>query len=125
MVSAGAVENTNVDDNTNRGPARDANGRFGPGNPGRPHGARNRMPKRLAFALLIRYADDKAEMLETLRADRFLRFKRRLGRLLPSWPGSEKMTPVDAAAAVRDALGHRPRVARRSTVARWFEDYGE
>lgn len=48
-------------------PARYANGRFGPGNPGRRAGARNRVSHRAAMAILEDFELHKAELLERLR----------------------------------------------------------
>ncbi|MDB5484026.1 MAG: hypothetical protein JWO83_5079 [Caulobacteraceae bacterium] len=48
-------------------PARHANGRFGPGNPGRRTGARNRVSHRAAMAILQDFELHKSQVLKTLR----------------------------------------------------------
>jgi hypothetical protein len=48
-------------------PARHANGRFGPGNPGRRNGARNRVSHRAAMAILEDFELHKDELLHRLR----------------------------------------------------------
>jgi hypothetical protein len=48
-------------------PARHANGRFGPGNPGRRTGARNRVSHRAAMAILEDFELHKSEVLRILR----------------------------------------------------------
>lgn len=48
-------------------PARHANGRFGPGNPGRRAGARHRVSHRAAMAILQDFELHKADVLKTLR----------------------------------------------------------
>ena len=48
-------------------PARHANGRFGPGNPGRRAGARNQLSHRAAMAILQDFELHKDEVLQLLR----------------------------------------------------------
>jgi hypothetical protein len=48
-------------------PARYANGRFGPGNPGRRAGARNRISHRAAMAILQDFELNKDRVLQLLR----------------------------------------------------------
>ncbi len=48
-------------------PARHANGRFGPGNPGRRAGARGRASHRVVMAILQDFELNKTKVLETLR----------------------------------------------------------
>jgi hypothetical protein len=48
-------------------PARYANGRFGPGNPGRRAGARNRVSHRAAMAILEDFELHRGEVLDRLR----------------------------------------------------------
>jgi hypothetical protein len=48
-------------------PARHANGRFGPGNPGRRAGARNRVSHRAAMAILEDFELHRGQVLELLR----------------------------------------------------------
>jgi len=47
--------------------ARHANGRFGPGNPGRRAGARNRISHRAAMAILQDFELHRDEVLQDLR----------------------------------------------------------
>ncbi len=65
---------------------RDANGRFGPGNPGRPHGSRNRMSQRIALGLLRHYAEHEAEILARLSRGHFKDYMRLIGQMLPRDP---------------------------------------
>ena len=48
-------------------PARHANGRFGPGNPGRRAGARSRISHRAAMAILQDFELNRGEVLQHLR----------------------------------------------------------
>jgi hypothetical protein len=48
-------------------PVRHANGRFGPGNPGRRVGARNRLSHRVVMAILHDFELNKADTLDRLR----------------------------------------------------------
>jgi hypothetical protein len=48
-------------------PARHANGRFGPGNPGRRAGARNQISHRVAMAILEDFEANQDEVLQRLR----------------------------------------------------------
>ncbi len=64
-------------------PARYPNGRFGPGNPGRPLGARNRKPQRLANAILEHFQENQAAVLNRLNRSFFPEYVRLVGRLLP------------------------------------------
>ena len=87
-------------------PIRDANGRFGPGNPGRPAGARGRMSRRIALGLLRHYADHEAEILERLSRRYFADYMRLIGQMLPRDPGVEApdlqtLPPQDAARVTR------------------------
>ena len=68
------------------GPSRDANGRFGPGNPGRRTGSHNRMSQRIALGLLRHYAEHEAEILERLSRRYFADYMRLIGRMLPTHP---------------------------------------
>jgi len=94
------------------GPARYQNGRFGPGNPGRPLGSRNRMSKRIALGILSHYQANEAEILEKLNRFFFPEYIRLIGRMLPRPPAAdapdlETMSPFDVArvtAEVRLAL---------------------
>ncbi|MBA3811183.1 MAG: hypothetical protein H0X27_05980 [Caulobacteraceae bacterium] len=48
-------------------PARHPDGRFGPGNPGRPLGSRNQMSQRVAAAILADFEANKEQVFEGLR----------------------------------------------------------
>ena len=65
------------------GPGRHANGRFGPGNPGRPLGSGNRRARQVASALLADFEANQEELLEKLRRYYFSDYLRLIGRLLP------------------------------------------
>ena len=96
-----------------RGPARHADGRFGPGNPGRPRGARGRMTQRIAFSLLRHFEENQAQILRTLTAyDNIHVYMRLIDRMLARAPCEdapelEALPPEEAAqvaGAVRAAL---------------------
>ncbi len=55
--------------NTSQSPARFANGRFGPGNPGRRPGSRNRASHRAVMAILQDFETNHDAILERLRED--------------------------------------------------------
>jgi hypothetical protein len=48
---------------------RQANGRFGPGNPGRPFGARNRASPRKVLEILARFEAGKKRLTDRLYAE--------------------------------------------------------
>jgi hypothetical protein len=94
-----------MDDASSRGPARHADGRFGPGNTGRPLGSRNRVSKRIALSLLNHYAEHEAEILDRLSRQHFIEYMRLIGRMLPRPPADgqpdlESMPPEDEARVV-------------------------
>ncbi|HEY2178458.1 MAG TPA: hypothetical protein VGH15_07740 [Caulobacteraceae bacterium] len=73
-------------DETTAPPARHASGRFGPGNPGRPPGSRNRMPSRAAAkAILDHFEANRDRLLDDLlaRPDQRGLYIRLISRLLP------------------------------------------
>ena len=73
-----------MDDASPRGPARHSNGRFGPGNPGRPRGARRRLSQRVALSLLRHFNENQTQILETLSLGHYLPiYMRVLGQILP------------------------------------------
>jgi hypothetical protein len=72
-----------------RGPARYSNGRFGPGNPGRPKSSRNRQGGQIADALLAHFLANQDEMLEKLTRFFFPEYVRLLARLLPRGPAAD------------------------------------
>ena len=92
-----------------RGPARYADGRFGPGNPGRPLGSRNRVAKRIALGLLHHYAAHEDDILERLERFHFPDYVRLISRLLPraaddgDGPDLESMPHEDAVRVARAA----------------------
>lgn len=99
-----------MDQASNRGPSRHADGRFGPGNPGRPRGARGKLTRRIALGLLAHYEQHEAEILERLIRSHFDQYMRLIGRMLPPEPDAmdlESLPPEDVAQitrAVRAAL---------------------
>jgi hypothetical protein len=62
---------------------RDGAGRFGPGNPGRPRGSRNRRTHQLAMALLEDFHFNEEDNLNRMRQWFFADYLRLMGRLLP------------------------------------------
>src|SRR5579885_2603178 len=62
---------------------RQANGRFAPGNPGRPFGTQNRMSKRVARALLRDFEANQHELLPRLRRWFIPQYIQIVARLLP------------------------------------------
>jgi len=64
-------------------PARYANGRFGPGNPGRRAGSRNRASHWVIMSILRDFEAHKREVLERLRTDHSPQYFNTLARLLP------------------------------------------
>ena len=62
---------------------RTANGRFAPGNSGRPRGARNRVSQGLAQAVLADFQTHKDEILSRLRRDELVAYVKFVSRLLP------------------------------------------
>jgi hypothetical protein len=78
-----------MDDCPSPGPFRDHRGRFGPGNPGRPPGSRNRMSRRIALSLLRHFTEHEAEILDRLSRGHLRDYMRLLGRMLPDDPEAE------------------------------------
>ena len=64
-------------------PVRDAHGRFAAGNKGRPFGARNRVSKRVARAILADFEAHQDDMLEKLRRFYAPQYVSLVARLLP------------------------------------------
>ena len=90
---------------TPRGPARHPNGQFGPGNPGKPRGSRNRMSKRIALSLMSHYHAHEEEFLERLSQFFFPEYVRLIGRMLPRddparAPELESLDPAEQARIV-------------------------
>lgn len=96
-----------------RGPARYPNGQLGPGNPGKPRGARNRVQHRVAMRILTHFdakGDDFLDKLSRWFAPDYLRL---VGRLLPRGEGlGPELEALDRAetaaivAAVRATLAN-------------------
>jgi hypothetical protein len=91
-------------DETTNLPARHASGRFGPGNPGRPPGSRNRMPSHAAQAILDHFEANRERLLDELiaRPDQRGLYIRLVSRLLPrevEAPESEPPARTDAEVA--------------------------
>jgi hypothetical protein len=99
-----------MDQASGRGPSRYASGRFGPGNPGRPRGARGKLSRRIALGLLRHYERHEAEILERLSRGHFDQYMRLIGRMLPQAPDEAELEPlpredlVQITRAVRVAL---------------------
>ncbi|HEY5289675.1 MAG TPA: hypothetical protein VIJ59_06535 [Caulobacteraceae bacterium] len=64
-------------------PARYANGRFGPGNPGRRAGSRNRMSHRVMMSILEEFEAPKEEILNSIRSKNAPSYFSTLMRALP------------------------------------------
>ena len=62
---------------------RDANGRFLPGAPGRPHGARGKASRAVAQAILADFAANQDEVLPRLRRWFLPQYVALIGRLMP------------------------------------------
>ncbi len=75
-----------MDDASPRGPARYANGRFGPGHKGRPRGARGRMSRRVALSLLGHFEANQAAILQRLTQYFLTDYMGLIGRMLPKDP---------------------------------------
>jgi hypothetical protein len=101
-----------TDNSNDRGPARYANGRFGPGNPGRRLGSRNRVSTRVSLAILEHFEGRQDEVLEKLARSYVTDYIRLVARLLPRPPRDDapdlvEVTDEEAihiAADVRAAL---------------------
>ncbi len=78
-----------MDDAPGPGPFRNSHGRFGPGNPGRPPGSRNKMSRQIALSLLRHFTENEAEILERLSRAHLRDYMRLLGRMLPDDPEAE------------------------------------
>ena len=96
-----------MDDASPRGPARYDNGRFGPGNPGRRPGSRNRLSDRVAQGLLRHFVENEPEILDKLSSGFYLPiYARLLVPLLRQGPGGsavdlDDLQPEDAAQVIR------------------------
>ena len=95
---------------------RTSDGRFGPGNSGRPPGARNRMSKRVALGILSHFEANQEEVLARLSRWWLPEYVRMVGRLLPRVPDEDGPDPEglddeDAAALAAAAHAALDRVA--------------
>jgi hypothetical protein len=89
-------------------PARHANGRFGPGNPGRPLGARGRASHKVVMSILDDFEAHKVTVLAQLRAHNRESYFTTLLRFLPPLisdepPGHEACSEPEAAAMLARA----------------------
>ena len=91
-----------------------ANGRFGPGNPGRPPGARNKMTQRLVTEILADFERNRAQVLAHLRMDHAAAYARLVARFLP--PGA--LTGLEDGPAPAPMLAGLPRAALTEAVER-------
>ena len=71
------------DQPTNASTARDALGRFAPGNPGRPFGTRNRVSARVVRTVLRDFEANQGELLAKLRRWYVPQYVAMVSRLLP------------------------------------------
>ena len=90
-----------MDDASDWAPSRDANGRFLPGNGGRPRGARNWMSRRIVQGVLRHYEEHEAEILERMTRNYTGEFMRLVGRIAAIGPEDvldlEPLPPEEAA----------------------------
>ena len=98
-------------------PERYANGRFGPGNPGRPVGSYSHASRRAALTILNHFETHGAEMLDRMARDRDHYFKV-LARVLPrqiefgptdatSWTDAQAAEVFNRARILLDSAGDR------------------
>lgn len=66
-----------------RAPLHDANGRFAPGNPGRPKGSRNPMTNRLAMGLLDDMLVNEEGNIAKMRRSYFPQYVQLMSRFIP------------------------------------------
>ena len=78
------MSDDNGDASSECGPARQANGRFGPGNPGRRAGSRNKMSQQLVMAILADFERHRESVLSRLRSDHAAAYARLVARFLPA-----------------------------------------
>ena len=95
--------------------ARDARGRFAPGNPGRPFGTRNRVSRRVARALLADFEANQATLLPRLRRWFLPQYLHAVSRLLPrdgkaDGPELEALDATEVARLVADARAALDRI---------------
>jgi hypothetical protein len=95
-------------------PARQANGRFGPGNPGRRLGSRNKLTQRLVTSILADFERNRETVLSHLRAEHAAAYARLVARFLP--PGA--FGDLDEATPGAPALAGLGREALTEALAR-------
>ena len=98
-----------MEDASAKAPSRDARGRFGPGNPGRPRGARGRMTQRIALSLLRHFEQNERQILSTLTAyENIPVYMRLIDRMLARSPNEDGLDldalPVEDATRVTRAV---------------------
>lgn len=84
-------------------PWRETSGKFGPGNPGRPFGSRNRLSKRVARSILRDFESHQDELLERLRRWFVPQYVQLVSRLLPKQleVGGVELDSLDEAEVLR------------------------
>jgi hypothetical protein len=92
-------------------------GRFGPGNPGRPKGSRNRMTNQLAMALLDDFWRNEEAIIEKARRWFFPQYVQLISRFLPREtqapaPDFASYSPQERAALVQAARGALAQIER-------------
>ncbi len=93
-----------MDDGSGAGQGRDSSGRFAAGNPGRPFGARNRLSRRVARAILKDFEANQVELLARLRRWFMPQYVTLVSRLLPK--------QTEAGGAELDAAPDEAEIAR-------------
>ena len=98
-----------MEDASAKAPPRDTRGRFGPGNPGRPRGARGRMTQRIALSLLRHFEQNEGQILSTLTAyENIPVYMRLIDRMLARSPNEDGLDldalPVEDATRVTRAV---------------------
>src|SRR5579863_10739165 len=76
-------------------PARYANGRFGPGNPGKPRGSRNRTASRVVKAIFADFETNQDQFLKELRSYARPEYMRTILKLLPQQVEATAETTAD------------------------------
>ncbi len=86
-----------MDDTSGPRPTRDENGRFLPGNPGRPPGARNRMSQQVAQTLQQHFSENHKDILGRLSLYHIAEYVRLIGIMLPKGAGDDSACQDTAA----------------------------
>jgi hypothetical protein len=90
-----------ADEAAGLGPVRYGNGRFGPGNPGRRAGSRNRISQRLVMSILADFERNRENVLQRLRTENAAAYARLVARFLPP----DEVVVSEEAASEGDADG--------------------